>query len=679
MAISKQGIESASIGSKYRDYLVAAARDNWVSAPSKIAPSTVKNAECPPAAQQAQRGKHRVDSYEMAPQTRKLPPSSLDVQQRIANAGEVVPIVFGKVEFLLGGLITRGGVWIAPSLIRSYCEPRFDNGNVSPESFTEGLGRFANIFIYALSQGQIVSTPTANNVFIGQQSIQSLPGVGDIEIKKGYASAESIELNRESCPLPIEGASCDNDFISWFAGFLTSSDLEIRARGINVVSFGFNILVRATGPLSNTAIEYDIKLIDAQTGEQLNDEIITGLFFPEDDRDLRSSPTAAFWTNFTEGGKSGSYIIRTKLNFIDYQWDIDKPADTNTITEIQVAGRQRPSYDPEPEFVDAIGYLDITTLGIDANILQGETIPKQAFVFIEEGIEVRLYSQTATGDNYGSGASNKFVDLAFYLFTQYKSITSTEDALYQSTIDPTDAGLLSQFHYNYFMLCNGVIDVSINIIDYISEAANYFLAAFINVDGKYRFAPLLPLVSNGLINTGTINPKAVFTESSILGGSYSKQYIPPYDRSNLVVSIVYREVSNKVVSQQKNVDVYYGETPIDAPREQYDLTDLCSDVFHAIFFAAYQLAKRKYVTHSIRFETFLLDTKLIPTDIIRITMDRRTTAGDDRTETNHYQITGITFGQDGRVAIDAIEFPLDSNGQSPICADVDGLNFEVIG
>jgi hypothetical protein len=668
----KQDIALSASGNRNKSIIEGSSRG------FKAAPSTVKKAECPAVAQQAQRGKHRVDSYEVAPQTRKLPPSSLDVEQRIANAGEALPIVFGKRQSFFGGLLTIGGTWVAPSLIRSYCEPKFDNPNINPNLDTESPGRFANIFIYALSQGQVVGTPTAGNVFIGQQSIRSLLNVGDINIQKEYKSASFMEANPTFCPLPISGVSCNNDYMSWFAGFLTSSDLEIRARGTDVVAFGFNILVRTAGPLTNTVVEYDIKWIDAQTGEQLNVGTVTGFFFPKVDRDLRTSSTAAIWTNFTNAGKSGSYLIRTKLNAIDYQWDISKPADTNTITEIQIAGRQRPSYTVQSDTVSTTGYADISIIGIDANILQGETIPKQSYMYIDQGIIVTLYSQGASSGNYATGASNKFVDLGFYLFTQYKAIAPTSDALYQSIIDDTDAALVSRFHEQYFMLCNGVIDVSVNIIDYITEAANYFLTAFINVDGKYRFAPLLPLTSSGFINTGTITPKVAFTESNILGGSYSKQYIPPYDRTEFVASIVYRQVSDRVVSQQKTLELYYRDTSLGAPREQYDLTDFCVESFHAATFAAYQLAKRKYVTHSVRFETFLPNTKLIPTDIISVTMDRRTTAGDDRTETNYYQVTGVTFAQDGRVAIDAIEFPLNSNGQSPICADVENLDFEVI-
>jgi hypothetical protein len=654
----------------------------------EIVAAASKKGECPAEAQQAQRGKHRVDSYEVAPQTRKLPPSSLDTEQRIANAGEALPIVFGKRQSFFGGLLIIGGTWVAPSLIRSYCNPVFDNPNLNNSNlFATDVGNFQFIYIYALSQGSVVSTPTAFDVFIGQKPIKSIQDIGSITVSKEYKDVSFMTANPTFCPLPANGASCNNDVVTWFAGPLTNSYTEIYARGTNQVAFATNFLVKTTGPLQNTLIEIDFELIDTKTGERiLNSDGTpygvgaTLVIVPENDRWLVRRNTEVFWTNFTNNGQgnSGAYMAKWKLNFIDYQILPGDPADTNTVTGIEMAGSQRPDYTGGDPPVQTSGYADITILGIEADITEGETKPKQAYFFIDQGIAVTLYSQGASGGNYATGASNKFVDLGFYLFSEYKSIAPTSDALYQSIIDDTDAALVSRFHEQYFMLCNGVIDVSVNIIDYITETANYFLTAFINIDGKYRFAPLLPLTSSGFINTGTITPKVAFTESNILGGSYSKQYIPPYDRTEFVASIVYRQVSDRVVSQQKTLELYYRDTSLGAPREQYDLTDFCVESFHAATFAAYQLAKRKYVTHSIRFETFLPNTKLIPTDIISVTMDRRTTAGDDRTETNYYQVTGVTFAQDGRVAIDAIEFPLDSNGQSPICADVENLDFEVI-
>ena len=145
---------------------------------------------------------------------------------------------------------------------------------------------------------------------------------------------------------------------------------------------------------------------------------------------------------------------------------------------------------------------------------------------------------------------------------------------------------------------------------------HYFLLAFINVDGKYRFAPLLPIVTTGgffggpTLDLGAIAPKFTFNETTILEGSYSKQYIAPYDRDDIIVSIVFRESTAKQVGRAKTVEVFYKGTSLDAPREQFDLTDVCTNVSHAVTFAGYQLSKRRNTTHSISFETFLPDIKL---------------------------------------------------------------------
>lgn len=643
-------------------------------------------------------GQHRVNSYDSAIEVRKLPPNKLDVEQRIASAGESLPIVFGKAESFFGGGLVIGGVWVAPSIIRTSCQPKYDNDalNQLPNPPNEGTGEFIFGSVFPVSQGKLVSQPSESQIYIGQQRLRTLTGIGDVDIYLDYKDASFMAANPNFCPIELYGASCSNAYLTWFEGSLTSSPTKINSRSANTQGFGTRFLFRTTGPLNNTVVEYDIKQIDAVSGEQINVGTITGFVFVGFDRDLKSSYVgSANWPFITSLGRSGAYSLELTLNFIDYQLDIAEPADTNTITDIQIAAFNSNVYggvlDPKfPDFtaVDTRGYADISVMSIEGRLIDEENNQKQIYMYFEEGVEVTLYSQGATGGNYAKGSSNKFIDLAFYLFTTYKQIEPTTNALYGSIIDDTDAKLLSDFNTELFALCNGVIDVSVNITQWISENANYFLLAFINVDGKYRFAPLLPIVSTGgllggpTLDLGVIAPKFTFNETTILEGSYSKQYIAPYDRDDIIVSIVFRESTAKQVGRAKTVEVFYKGTSLDAPREQFDLTDVCVDSFHAVTFAGYQLSKRRNTTHSISFETFLPDIKLIPTDVIAMSLTRKTTAGDDRTEVNLYQITEMTFAQNGVTSIVANEFKLNEAGSSIVALDTDVLGnldtFDVI-
>lgn len=626
-------------------------------------------------------GQHRVNSYDSAVEVRKLPPNKLDVEQRIASAGESLPIVFGKVESFFGGDLVIGGAWVAPSMIRTSCQPKFDNDALNqlldPPSGQTGEFIFGSVF--PVSQGKLVSQPNESQIYVGQQRLRTLTGIGDVDIYLDYKNASFMAANPNFCPIELYGVSCSNDYLTWFEGSLTSSTTKINSRSGNTQGFGTRLLINTTGPLANTIIEFDVKFIDSVSGEQANVGPITAFASPKVNQNLFSSyNSSANWPIVTTSQNlSGAYTIELTLNFIDPQFNIAEPADTNTITDIQIAAFQSNTVFGFPVLtaVDTRGYADISVMSIEGRLLDQENNQKQIYMYFEEGVEVTLYSQGASGGNYAIGPSNKFIDLAFYLFSTYKQIEPTTDALYGSIIDDTDAKLLSDFNTELFALCNGVIDVSVNITQWISENANYFLLAFINVDGKYRFAPLLPIVSTGgllggpTLDLGAITPKFTFNETTILEGSYSKQYIAPYDRDDIIVSIVFRESTAKQVGRSKTIEVFYKDTALDAPREQFDLTDVCVSPTHALIFAVYQLSKRRNTTHSISFETFLPDIKLIPTDVIAMSLTRKTTAGDDRTEVNLYQITEMSFAQNGLVSIVANEFKLNEAGSSIVALD----------
>ena len=95
-------------------------------------------------------------------------------------------------------------------------------------------------------------------------------------------------------------------------------------------------------------------------------------------------------------------------------------------------------------------------------------------------------------------------------------------------------------------------------------------------------------------------------------------------------------------------------------------------------YAKYELARRKHSTHDIAFSTPLLTTSLIPTDIIKLELQRKNSVGDDRTETNYYQVTSITYDNNGISSIQASHFPLDSNDIAEISKEITTGTFTVL-
>ena len=200
--------------------------------------------------------------------------------------------------------------------------------------------------------------------------------------------------------------------------------------------------------------------------------------------------------------------------------------------------------------------------------------------------------------------------------------------------------------------------------------APFYFLSFISEDGRYAFRPLLPLTSGNEIDTTALTPAATFTESNIIPGSFEKKYNEGEERRDVQISVVFREVKKFRIGFQKTIQLRFANVASDARTVQFDLTDCCTTGRHARNFAKLQLATRKHSTHSITFETPLLTSNLSITDIIRVQRLRKNNVGDDRTETDHYQITSISHGSDGTSTIGAMHFPLNGSNVAKISDDV---------
>ena len=334
-----------------------------------------------------------------------------------------------------------------------------------------------------------------------------------------------------------------------------------------------------------------------------------------------------------------------------------------------------------PSGYDFTVFSDITFLQVEGNIYDESDLTKeykttvqQLSIFYEQGVKVALYSAGTPGT---TGASNQFVDLAMFLFELIKRQEPGTTADIAAPIDTSNLQTLATFNTNIGALCNGVIEQSINVIEYISTMAPFFLLSFISSNGRYSLQPLLPITASNQIDTTTLTPAATFTEAEILPGSFSKAYRPADERRDIVASMVWREVTTVSIGIQRTTTVRYPSTASDAPVVQFDMTDCCTSAAHATLFGKYILATRKYSTHSISFETALITTDLIPTQIIKVQRQRITSTGDNRTETDWYQVIDVKHTTAGVTTISAMHFPVDGSNVAEISDDVVNGTFTV--
>ena len=633
----------------------------------------------------------------------KKPNSDLDVAQKIAKTAETVPIVFGK------RVNNIGGVWIQPSLIKA------------------GTDNFVQKLLFVISQGEIVSSPTKSRSFTGLRRLTFLTDT-TITMSHIYSTAASLASSPNSCPISSTGLYCGNDIYTYLQPLFQASSgsmLEVKPDAKKDYE-NQRVITRGTGDTSNTTFIMETQVFDAETGANIttaylnylgfgnmqflyngrynsNGNLIGGktvgtiedlavLFFNGNlVAPLNSETVAAgIYTqsqlnsfNAISGGRS-KFIFKNTFISIDTQTNTNNPASTGTLDGTQVEQIIGTSAVIQNTSNNNSSFADITFLATSGNLFEeptSGTFPsntKQLYIFYEEGVKVDLFSAGLSGSNYTQGSSNQFIDLAMHLFKLYKKIDGNNTATIVAPVELSNLQSLSTFCTNNSMFFNGIISKAVNIVDFITQTSPFYFLSFLSVGGKYQFAPILPINSSNQIDITALTPAITFTEANILQGTFKKNYLSVEERREFIANCIYTECIPTEIARRKTVSVRFNTSSLDSPTEQFDMSDFCSDVNHAILYAKYELARRKFTTHNISFSTTLLTTSLIPTNIIKLQLQRKNSVGDDRTEIEYYQVSSITYDNDGVSNIEAAHFPLDSNSKSLISLELTSNNFTIL-
>lgn len=620
----------------------------------------------------------------------KKPQITTGAPQNIATAGETVPIVFGRRANNVGG------VWLTPSMVKS------------------GSNRFVGSYLYAISQGSMVGTPSQHLAYSGDRNIKYRADSASITLTHYYSTAAAMAAAPNSCPItsgcPISNTSsalfCKFENYTYLHELFTAGTITDREPDYLTHYHFFFEQTRGTGDVSNTVLQ--------TTGDQLQ------VFSQETGADNTNAywtatggvpaTTQFLWNTNTAGTAAqpagnirrfpatgfiapGSTITGTNENFVfvysnvvvNNQFDPSIPATTGTLEGLRFEDHAYIDADPcSPAATDNFqDFADITFLEIRGDLFDEPsagnvpTTTRQLAICYEEGISVDRYSVAKVGGAYTTGSSNQFVDLAMHLFTTLGRVNGAATADIAAPIDTSNLITLASFCTNNATFFNGVIEQQVNVIEYLSKTAPFFLLRFISSNGRYSFQPILPITGAQAIDVTALTVAKTFTDSDILPGTYNKTYAEAEQRRDVIVSLVWRKVELTNIGGQATTNIRFSTTSLDAPLEQFDLTDCCTSSAHAELFGKYQLAFRKHVTHSISFSVPLDTTGLIPTQIIKVQRSRVSSVGDNRTETEHYQIEKITHSTEGVTSIEATHFPLTAGNVAEISNEIVNGSFTV--
>ena len=431
---------------------------------------------------------------------------------------------------------------------------------------------------------------------------------------------------------------------------------------------------------NNGRFDSNFNLIGGKTVgtiEDFNADFNSGNLFPP------ATGSALSRLQQVSGGRT-KFIFKHTFVSLNTQTNTNNPASTGTLEGNQEEIAISPTSTLTNNSNNNSSFADITFLASSGNLYETPssgtfpTTTKQLYIFYEEGVKVDLFSAGLSGSSYTVGASNQFIDLCMHLFKLYKKIDGNNTATIVAPVELSNLQSLSTFCTNNNMFFNGIISKAVNIVDFITNTSPFYLLSFLSVGGKYQFAPILPINNSKQIDTTALTPVITFTEANIIKGSFKKSYLGVEERRDFIANCIYTECVPTAVARRKTVSVRFTSSALDAPTEQFDMSDFCADVNHAILYAKYELSRRKHSTHNISFSTTLLTTTLIPTNIIKLQLQRKNSVGDDRQEIEYYQVSSITYDNDGVSNIEAAHFPLDSNDKSEISLELTTGTFTVL-
>ena len=614
------------------------------------------------------------------------PQPDISKQQDVATAGDTVGIVFCK------RVSNAGGTWVQPQMIKT------------------GSNNFVGSFLYVISQGEMASSPAKHYAWVGNRNIKFLTDQ-TITLTHYYETVATLAAATNTCPINSGNIYCGLNTYSYLDPIAKVGTYTERYPDLKNFYNREKEITRGTGDTTNAILQTaftNVKIFDNATGADVTATVFAYLGYTNPAAvfriwnvnvftvsafavgTIRTSPTSglyapdpAAWTSL---GLTGAPTYTYENIAIVNPYNAALPASTGTLTGVQTEWFLSEYADPAapPGTADYTNFADITFLEINGDIYDQPddgsypTTTRQICLFYENGINVDLYSGGLVSGQYAVGPSNQFVDFAMLLFTQLKRADGSATFDIAMPIDVTNMQNLATFANQYGLHFNGILDQPVNVIDYISKTAPFFLLLFISNGGQYELQPLLPLNGSYAIKTTAITPAVVFDEDNIIPGSYSKVYFNLDERRNVRISLLWREADPLIIGLQRTTSIRYDTAATDAPIIQFDMTDFCASATHATMYGKYELARRKYSTHSISLQTPLLPDALKPTDIIKVERQRVNSAGNNRTEIDHYQVTDIKHETYGMTSIIAEHFPLDANDISVISDEILNGSFEVI-
>ena len=432
------------------------------------------------------------------------------------------------------------------------------------------------------------------------------------------------------------------------------------------------------------------------------------------------------------GGNPGNYRMR----WVDplepaLEWDDQSMADSNArLAEAFCYGEINTSVggNPEHEIVyintilpnpAAANYGDLAILGMN----------------IRASREFANLSQFSVYMNRGLGGFHDFPSVLRDLLTNTRY--GLGEIVSDQQIDNASFTAATTWTANRRYYFDAALSEPINIRQWATDTARHFLLDLIIRNGRWA---LQPIVEFDVVEPIT----GLFTAGNIIEGSFELNYFDQDQRQQPRISVKWRQeatsgdIGNRgLFPVIREVTVAEDGVPIDAPREEIDISDFCTSQIQAIDRAKFECRFRRFSTHSVKFKTttdqavldlgkcFKLGLETLAFDQPQngyIAEDGTVTAwpaiadgtyqalvwngqgqniqevaltitggrsganrgsvfclADAQAITQTYKVQSLAFDEDGNLDVEAIHWPTDDEGFAVISRNWADANFEIEG
>lgn len=259
-------------------------------------------------------------------------------------------------------------------------------------------------------------------------------------------------------------------------------------------------------------------------------------------------------------------------------------------------------------------YINLTTAGLVIKASRTYNTIDQVRAWKDDGIPVIRFHPDEAGT---IGPSNLLTDLVYYLLTD--KVSGAGASISSAQIKTADFAATSRFLRTNKLFFDGVITDPVNIREFVTATAPFFLCNFVISDGLFSLVPAVPTTVGGNISTGAVTIKALFTGGNILEDTFRVEYINAEERNNIQAVIRYREGVKNQLPQERTLTTRWNLTGSANDKiETFDLTQFCTSRDHAILVGRYLLSVRRRVTHTVTLKTTPQGLSLAPGEYIRV-------------------------------------------------------------